>query len=208
LVKLILILQIASRPCDLNIQTMKYSEPAKPVQLEEIIEMEDGQHHILIMKFPLLDANKEIYGISGIATDITERVKYEEELIQAKKMAEDAKKMQEQFLANMSHEIRTPMNAIIGFTKVMLKTDLSAKQKEYLTAIKISGDALIVLINDILDLAKVEAGKMSFEKTPFKLAASISSMLHLFETKIQEKNLKLVKEYDDNIPGGISWGSR
>jgi len=118
----------------------------------------------------------------------------------ATQIAEEAVKAKQQFLSNMSHEIRTPMNAIIGFTKVMLKTNLSAKQEEYLTAIKISGDALIVLINDILDLAKVEAGKMSFEKTPFKLAASISSMLHLFETKIQEKNLKLVKEYDDNIP--------
>jgi len=118
----------------------------------------------------------------------------------ATQIAEEAVKAKQQFLSNMSHEIRTPMNAIIGFTKVMLKTDLSAKQEEYLTAIKVSGDALIVLINDILDLAKIEAGKMSFEKTPFKLAASISSMLHLFETKIQEKNLKLVKEYDQNIP--------
>jgi CheY-like chemotaxis protein len=100
----------------------------------------------------------------------------------------------------MSHEIRTPMNSIIGFTKVVLKTDLSAKQKEYLTAIKISGDALIVLINDILDLAKVDAGKMTFEQTPFKMALSISAMLHLFETKIQEKNLELVKVYDNKIP--------
>src|SRR5581483_2965487 len=101
---------------------------------------------------------------------------------------------------NMSHEIRTPMNAIIGFTKVVLKTDLSVKQKEYLTAIKISGDALIVLINDILDLAKVDAGKMTFESIPFKLAVSVHAMLHLFEAKINEKNLTLVKEYDDEIP--------
>jgi CheY-like chemotaxis protein len=92
------------------------------------------------------------------------------------------------------------MNAIIGFTKVILKTDLTSKQKEYLTAIKLSGDALIVLINDILDLAKVDAGKMSFEQTPFKLALSLSAMLHLFETKIQEKNLELIKIYDENIP--------
>jgi CheY-like chemotaxis protein len=100
----------------------------------------------------------------------------------------------------MSHEIRTPMNAIIGFTKVLLKTDMSVRQREYLSAIKTSGDALIVLINDILDLAKVDSGKMIFEQTPFKLALSISAMLHLFETKIREKNLELVKEYDNNIP--------
>src|SRR5204862_2059534 len=119
---------------------------------------------------------------------------------EATRMSEVAVKAKQQFLSNMSHEIRTPMNAIIGFTKVLLKTDFSAKQKEYLTAIKMSGDALIVLINDILDLAKVDAGKMTFEQTPFKMATSIASMLHLFETKIQEKNLQLIKEYDTRIP--------
>lgn len=118
----------------------------------------------------------------------------------ATSIAENAVKAKQQFLSNMSHEIRTPMNAIIGFTKVLLKTDLSARQKEYLTAIKMSGDALIVLINDILDLAKVDAGKMTFESTPFRMALSLSAMLHLFETKIKEKNLQLVKEYDSKIP--------
>ena len=133
-----------------------------------------------------------------LATGIAEEAKSKAE--SATRIAEGAVKAKQQFLSNMSHEIRTPMNAIIGFTKVVLKTNLSAKQKEYLTAIKISGDALIVLINDILDLAKVDAGKMTFEQTPFKMALSISTMLHLFETKIQEKNLELVKEYDTRIP--------
>lgn len=118
----------------------------------------------------------------------------------ATKVANDAVKAKQQFLSNMSHEIRTPMNAIIGFTKVLLKTELSAKQKEYLTAVKMSGNALIVLINDILDLAKVDSGKMTFEEIPFKMALSISAMLHLFEPKIQEKNLTLIKEYDPKIP--------
>ena len=167
------------------------------------------------------DVEGNIIGAVVVARDITEQKKIEAELIEAKiyaelatSIAEDAKviaesattkaeeavKSKQQFLSNMSHEIRTPMNAIIGFTKVVLKTELTAKQKEYLTAIKMSGDALIVLINDILDLAKVDAGKMSFEKTPFKLNMSIKSMLHLFETKIQEKNLKLITHYDKNIP--------
>jgi PAS domain S-box-containing protein len=133
-----------------------------------------------------------------LATAIAEEAKIKAE--SATRTAESAVKAKQQFLSNMSHEIRTPMNAIIGFTKVVLKTELSAKQREYLTAIKMSGDALIVLINDILDLAKVDAGKMIFEQTPFKLALSISAMLHLFEPKIQEKNLKLIKEYDNKIP--------
>ena len=167
------------------------------------------------------DAKGKVMGAVVVARDITEQKRFETELIEAKEfaelaagiadeaknkaeaaaqIAEDAVKSKQQFLSNMSHEIRTPMNAIIGFTKVMLKTELSAKQKEYLTAIKMSGDALIVLINDILDLAKVDAGKMTFEQTRFKMAQSISAMLHLFEAKIQEKNLELVKEYDANIP--------
>ncbi|MBW8331583.1 MAG: PAS domain S-box protein [Prolixibacteraceae bacterium] len=133
-----------------------------------------------------------------LAVGIAEEAKFKAE--KATLLAENAVKAKQQFLSNMSHEIRTPMNAIIGFTKVMLKTELTAKQKEYLQAIKMSGDALIVLINDILDLAKVDAGKMTFEQTPFKLSLSIAAMLHLFETKIWEKNLVLVKEYDRRIP--------
>ena len=142
----------------------------------------------------LLEAKKS----AELATEIAEEAKCKAE--SAKEMAEDIAKGKQQFLSNMSHEIRTPMNAIIGFTKVMFRTDLSPKQKEFLTAIKTSGDTLIVLINDILDLAKVEAGKMTFVQKPFKLSMSISAMLHLFETKIQEKNLELIKEYDDRIP--------
>lgn len=156
----------------------------------------------------------EIIGAVVIARDITEEKIIQKELIEAKIFAEQALqkaeiatataeesvKSKQQFLSNMSHEIRTPMNAIIGFTKVVLRTNLDAKQKEYLTAIKISGDALIVLINDILDLAKVDAGKMQFEKKPFKLTVSISAMLQIFESKIREKNLKLITSYDPIIP--------
>src|SRR5664280_1597237 len=154
---------------------------------------------------------RDITDLKRIATELTEAIVFaematqlaEEAKIKAENatlIAENAVKAKQQFLSNMSHEIRTPMNAIIGFTKVLLKTELSAKQKEYLTSIKMSGDALIVLINDILDLAKVDAGKMTFEQIPFKMSLSIAAMLHLFETKIQEKNLILIKEYDDRIP--------
>ena len=160
------------------------------------------------------DDKGNVLGAVVVARVITEMKKVEKDLVEARvfaelstlvaeealSKAEDAVKSKQQFLSNMSHEIRTPMNAIIGFTKVALKTDLTPKQKEYLNAIKMSGDTLIVLINDILDLAKVDAGKMDFEKTPFKMAASITAMLHLFETKIQEKNLEFIKEYDDRIP--------
>lgn len=177
--------------------------------------------HVLFNGAVYKDDKENVLGAAIVARDVTNQKRIETELIEAKifaelateiaeeakinaekakAIAENAMKAKQQFLSNMSHEIRTPMNAIIGFTKVLLRTDVTHKQKEYLTAIKISGDALIVLINGILDLAKVEAGKMLFEKTPFKMKSSISAMLHLFENKIQEKNLKLVKEYDNKIP--------
>jgi len=167
------------------------------------------------------DDDGNVLGVVIVARDVTEQKKIATELLEAKvfaelateiaeeakskaenatRIAEDAVKAKQQFLSNMSHEIRTPMNAIIGFTKVVLKTELSPKQQEYLSAIKISGDALIVLINDILDLAKVDSGKMSFMQAPFKMSLSISAMLHLFETKIQEKNLELITKYDQRIP--------
>ena len=172
------------------------------------------------------DESGNVIGVVVVARDITEQKRVATELTEAivfaemavgiaeeaktkaesaTLIAENAVKAKQQFLSNMSHEIRTPMNAIIGFTKVLLKTDLSAKQKEYLTAIKLSGDSLIVLINDILDLAKVDAGKMIFEQIPFRLSMSMSAMLHLFEAKILEKNVKLEGIFDEEIPECPGW---
>jgi two-component system, chemotaxis family, CheB/CheR fusion protein len=153
------------------------------------------------------DENGKIIKWIGAATEIQEQVEYRIELEKAKnnaeiktQIAEDAVKAKQQFLSNMSHEIRTPMNVIVGFTNVVLKTPLTDNQKEYLNAIKISGDALVILINDILDIAKVDSGKMTFEQTPFNLSVSVATMIQLFETKIMEKNLELYKEYDNKIP--------
>ena len=186
------------------------------------LKNKDGKRtHIIFSGYTYKNSAGEVAGIIMVARDVTEQKKIATALIEARvfaelatEIAEEAKKNAEsaaiiaenavkakqQFLSNMSHEIRTPMNAIIGFTKIVLKTELTVKQLEYITAIKTSGDALIVLINDILDLAKVDSGKMTFEKKPFKMNASLEAMLHLFENKILEKNLKLIKEYDSNIP--------
>jgi PAS domain S-box-containing protein len=184
--------------------------------------MKDGQlTDVLLSGSVFNDKEGRVLGAVIVARDITAQKSIEKELIEAKVfaelttviaevakskaeaatiIAEEAVKTKQQFLSNMSHEIRTPMNAIVGFTKVLLKTDLTDKQREFLIAIKLSGDALIVLINDILDLAKVEAGKMIFEQTPFKMESSITSMVHLFESKIQEKNVQLKVVYDPLIP--------
>ena len=175
------------------------------VQLNRNGKMDDVYFNFVYQ--PYYESDETISGVVVIANEVTSHVKSKNDLIIAKndaelktKIAEDAMKAKQQFLSNMSHEIRTPMNAIVGFTNVVLKTKLDEKQKEYIDAIKVSGDALIELINDILDLAKVDSGKMVFKQTPFNLSDSIANMLQLFEIKTKEKNIELIREYDDNIP--------
>jgi PAS domain S-box-containing protein len=158
----------------------------------------------------IADHNGKVMKMTSTVQDITEQKQAEEKALKLieernvaereKEVAEESAKSKQRFLSNMSHEIRTPLNSIIGFTNVVLKTELTEKQKEYLNAIKLSSDSLIVLINDILDLAKVDSGKMTFEKTPFKLCESIDSVLYLFQTKLAEKELELVKDFDTTIP--------
>jgi len=156
---------------------------------------------------PYLEANETISGITIIAYEVTNHHNVKAELIAAKSIAEhktdvaeEALKFKQQFLSNMSHEIRTPMNSIVGFTNVIMKTALDQKQKEYIYAIKKSGESLVVLINDILDLAKVDAGKMSFNKHPFSLEESISDIFRLLDVKCQEKSLEFTKKLDPGIP--------
>ena len=159
---------------------------------------------------PYLEADESISGITIIAYEVTDHHNVKAELIESKgiaehktELAEEALKFKQQFLSNMSHEIRTPMNAIVGFTSVVLKTELNDKQKEYIDAIKKSGESLILLINDILDLSKVDAGKMSFVHTPFSIEESVSDVYKLMGLKSQEKNLEFTKDIDASIPATV-----
>ncbi len=178
----------------------KVIKTCRPQELEEIIETPDGKHTMLITKFPLINAQNKLYGISGIATDITERVMQREELIQAKKVAEDAKRLQEQFLANMSHEIRTPMNGIQGMTDLLLDTSLTEKQHDFAKTIKRSADNLVVIINDILDFSKIKAGKLTLEKIDFDLREIVENVTAVFMHRVKEKGLSFTVDLDKNIP--------
>ncbi|MFM9946177.1 MAG: CheR family methyltransferase [Bacteroidia bacterium] len=172
------------------------------------IKRHDGVYRWHAVKAnPRYLSNGEFIGYIGVGIDIHESILFEEELIEAKESAENAVKSKQQFLSNMSHEIRTPLNSILGFTNVLLKTELGIEQKEFLQAIKTSGKSLNVLINDILDLAKVDAGKMTFEMQPFEILKSINSILHSFNLKIKEKNLELVKDFDSKIPSMLKGDS-
>ena len=166
----------------------------------------DGKVFPVAISIGKLETEEGIF-VAATIRDVSYEKEIEKELIQAKEsaekakiIAEDAMQAKQTFLSNMSHEIRNPMTLIIGFSELVLETDLTEEQKNCITIIKRSSDALLVLINDILDLAKVDAGKMTFDLLPFNLKSSISIMLHLFDIKFQEKRLKLVTEFDNAIP--------
>lgn len=164
-------------------------ETGKPVELEDVLSTANGDRHLLTIKFPLFDKNNKVFGISGFMKDITDMVKYRHELIAARQKAESAEVLQEQFLANMSHEIRTPMNGIVGMTGLLMQTPLQPQQQEYVQIVKQSSDNLLVLINDILDLSKIKAGKISIEKIPFSLDDVIKPLNAAFRLKAAEKEL-------------------
>ncbi|CAN5332723.1 hypothetical protein BH09BAC1_BH09BAC1_08010 [soil metagenome] len=118
----------------------------------------------------------------------------------ARERAEQSKKFKEQFLANMSHEIRTPMNAVVGMTNLLLKSELQPQQLKYLKAIKQSSDNLIVIINDILDLSKIEAGRLEFENVDFSLAEAMDGVLNTIMFKVEEKALYVNTQIDEDVP--------
>lgn len=149
--------------------------------------------------------NKEgaILGYIGIAKDITERKKLENELRMAKQVAEESVILKEAFLANMSHEIRTPMNAIIGFTDLLLRKQLPSQELDYVQTIKRSGENLLRIINDILDVSKIDSGVMEFEEHPISIREVFSSLNIMLSQKARDKQLKLEFEFDIGIPDTV-----
>jgi PAS domain S-box-containing protein len=172
----------------------------KPIEVEQIIQGPDGPVNLLLVKFPLFDQNNNVFGVSGIATDISERTQYQKDLINARQAAENAKLLQEQFLANMSHEIRTPMNGIQGMTNLLLESSLNNVQEKYANIIKRSVNNLLVIINDILDFSKIQAGKLSIEEIAFDIRESLDSIKPLFSHRLEKKQLAFELNIDKQVP--------
>ena len=137
------------------------------------------------------DRNRRLEGVFAAARDVTERKRVEVELKQAKALAESASRTKSDFLASMSHEIRTPMNAIMGIADLLAKTSLSAEQCKYVQIFQRAGDNLLNLINDILDLSKVEASQLELERTGFALDDLLEKVTEMVAGRAQEKGLAL-----------------
>ena len=141
--------------------------------------------------------------IYGVSQDITEFKRLEAELVTAKEIAEAATKAKSGFLAHMSHEIRTPMNAILGMTHLALKTDLTTKQRDYLTKTKAAAQSLLGIINDILDFSKIEAGKLDMEKTDFRLEDVLGNVSSVVSQKAHDKDLEFLIAAPQDLPAHL-----
>ncbi|MEN8217217.1 MAG: PAS domain S-box protein, partial [Pseudomonadota bacterium] len=149
------------------------------------------------------DAENNITHFIKVAEDITERKRWEESLKQAKKAAEAANRAKSEFMANMSHEIRTPLNAVIGFSDLLSSMITDKKHKSYLSSIQTAGKTLLTLINDILDLSKIEAGRLEIQSEPINPTLILTELEHIFAVKIAEKKLEFIVEIDKELPPAL-----
>lgn len=167
-------------------------EAAARVYEFEIADQNGDLHHIELTEVPSLDETRVLTGWDGIARDMTTQRMFEEELRHAKEQAEAASRAKSQFLANMSHEIRTPLNAIVGMTGLALKSDVEPRVRNFLDKIRASAHLLTDIIEDILDLSRIEAGRLEIQRIDFDLDELLSDVSDVVGVKAADKNVEIL----------------
>lgn len=167
------------------------------------IQREDRRVPLRINATHIVGEDGTVEFAIAVFEDITSTKEAENELRAAKKQAEESSELKEMFLANMSHEIRTPMNAVIGFTDLLLKRNLNEEEMGYVRIIKTSGENLLRIIDDILDISKIESGLMTFEVHPIDINGLFTSIQVMFAHKAREKNIGMTFKSDPHIPQSI-----
>jgi two-component system, sensor histidine kinase and response regulator len=165
--------------------------------LEFPLVTKSGESIWVGQKTQLLEEDSRVVGFQSIARDITARRQVEAELLEAKEAAEAGNRAKTEFLARMSHEIRTPINAIVGYTELLLDEELSEEQREALETVKLSTHTLLALIDDILDLSKVEADKLSLDQIPFNVESLVVDACEMVRGRIGDKPVEILCEIQD-----------
>ncbi|VAV84651.1 BarA sensory histidine kinase (= VarS = GacS) [hydrothermal vent metagenome] len=176
----------------------------KPYSINHSIIMPDGTIRLVHEEGEVTsNAKGKAIHMMGTVHDITEQKQTEEELIKAKDDADKANKAKSEFLASMSHEIRTPMNAIIGMSDLLSETPLNEEQEEYVTIFRRAGSSLLSLINDILDVSKIEAGHLELEELPFRLSEMLEGVCEIMSVRAHEKGLELTHHSSPEVPSSL-----
>jgi len=171
---------------------------------EELLTSADGKATLFLStKGPLLASSGKVGGLFGIARDITESKRAEEELLRAKEAAEEANRAKSQFLANMSHELRTPMSGMLGMLEVVLGGNLEEEQRDYLWTAYNSASSLVRILNDILEMTKIEAGRIALDAKPFGLRECVAVAADIFIPEARRKGLDFIVSVDEGVPDTV-----
>lgn len=180
-------------------ENKKRTEGKASVYEVQIKQKSGGYKWIIISGAPFYDEYGEIQGTIGVHLDISAQKQMQNDLKEANKVAQASSKAKEIFLANMSHEIRTPLNAVIGLSNLLKQTDLAPQQIEYASNINNAAQSLLLLVNDILDITKIESGKLELHNSKFNLRKTLSTTLSSTGYLAEKKNLKINLDIDPNL---------
>ena len=185
-----------------DLEVLEYK---RSLRYETVVHSVDGtDYDVIVAKTPLVADDGTVTGIAAVITDISDQKRISETLERARESAEAAMHAKSRFLANMSHELRTPLNGVVGMASLLENTALDAKQRRFVRTLKTSAEALVILINDVLDLSKAEAGKLELARAPFDLRRELEQVVGLFSARAYDKGVEIAAHIGPDVPAVIN----